>query len=57
LRHNSPCNAETAAALVIASRNEILDSVIATGWNFDEMPAELDSDDSSDDEEFELFPK
>jgi hypothetical protein len=42
---------------MIISSNELSDSVIAAGWNFDETPAELDSDDSSDDEEFELFSK
>jgi hypothetical protein len=57
LRHNSPCDTETVAALLIASWNELSDSVIAAGWNCDEIPAELDSDDSSDDEKFELFPK
>jgi hypothetical protein len=31
--------------------------VIAAAWNFDETPAELDSNDSSDDKEFKLFPK
>jgi hypothetical protein len=56
-RHDSPCDTETAAALVITSWNELSDSVITSGWDFDETPAELDSDDSSDDEEFELFPK
>jgi hypothetical protein len=57
LRHSSPCDTETAAALLIASWNELSDSVIDTGWNFDETPAELDSDDSSDDEKCKLFPK
>jgi hypothetical protein len=37
--------------------NELSDSVMAAGWNFDETPAEFDSDDSSDDKEFELLPK
>jgi hypothetical protein len=44
-------------ALLIASWNELSDSAIAAGWNFDETPAELDSNDSSDHEEFQLFPK
>jgi hypothetical protein len=52
--HNSPCDTETAVALLAASWNELSDSVIAAGWNFDKTPAELDSDDSSDDEEFEV---
>jgi hypothetical protein len=39
---------------LIVSWNELSDSAIAAGWNFDETPAELDSDDSSNDEEFEL---
>jgi hypothetical protein len=52
--YNSRCDTQTAAALLIASWNELSDSVIAAGWNFDEPPAELDSDDSSDDEEFKL---
>jgi hypothetical protein len=34
--HNSPCDTETAASLLIASWNELPDSVIAAGWNFDE---------------------
>jgi hypothetical protein len=57
VKTQQPCDTETAAAPLIASWNELSDSLIAAGWNFDETPAELDSDDSSDDEEFELFPK
>jgi hypothetical protein len=30
------------------------DAAISAGWNFEETPIELDSDDSSDDEEFQL---
>jgi hypothetical protein len=30
------------------------DSVISAGWNFNEMPVELGSDDSSNDDEFAL---
>jgi hypothetical protein len=40
--------------LLITSWNELSDSVIAAGWNFDETLVELDSDDSSDNEEFKL---
>jgi hypothetical protein len=43
-----------AAALLIASWVELSDSVISAAWDFDEIPAELDRDDSSDDDEFEL---
>jgi hypothetical protein len=51
---NNPCDTQTAAALLIASSDELSDSVIATGWNFNETPTELDGDDSPDDREFEL---
>jgi hypothetical protein len=43
-----------AAALLRASWEELSDSVISAAWDFDEVPAELDGDDSSDDDEFEL---
>jgi hypothetical protein len=49
------CDRETAAALFIASWEELSDSVVSAAWDFDEPSAELDSDDSSDDDKFDLM--
>jgi hypothetical protein len=51
--HSKPGDREVAA-LLKASWEALSDSVISATWDFDEVPAELDSDDSSDDDEFEL---
>jgi hypothetical protein len=54
LEQSNRCDRETAAALLIASWEELSDSVVSAAWDFDEPSAELDSDDSSDDDEFDL---
>jgi hypothetical protein len=52
--HNKGCDRAVDAALLIASLEELLESVISVGWNFNATPLELDNDHSSDDDEFEL---
>jgi hypothetical protein len=52
--HNKPCDRVIAGSLLEESWDELSDSIISAGWNFSEMPVELDSDDSPDDDEFAL---
>jgi hypothetical protein len=52
--HNKPGDSSIAVALLIASWDGSLESIICVGRNFNETPLELDNDDSSDDDEFEL---
>jgi hypothetical protein len=54
-KHGRSCDKIIAVGLLIASWQELSDSAISAGWNFDETPIELDSDDSSDDESFVLI--
>jgi hypothetical protein len=48
------CDMLVAESLLAESCGELSESVISTGWTFNETPVELDSDDSSDGDEFAL---
>jgi hypothetical protein len=48
------CTREIATALLLESWQEVSDSLILAGWDFDETLRKLDDLDSSDNDEFVL---